>query len=66
MNILNFKLFDVDYTVNNSKNHWSGGLGIDKGIWEVETFKVFEYVKNKSKKNNRHWFLDRPNNYLVI
>ena len=44
-NIINFNIFGVDYTVNDNKNQWSGGLGMSRGDWEKETFKIFEYVK---------------------
>jgi FkbM family methyltransferase len=47
--IINFNVFGVDYTVNDNKNQWSGGLGMSRGDWEIETFKVFEYVKNPEK-----------------
>lgn len=48
-NILKFNLFNVDFVVNNEKNQWDGGLGISQGNWEVETFKVLDYVKDKEK-----------------
>lgn len=48
-NILKFNLFNVDFIVNNDKNQWDGGLGISEGNWEIETFKVLDYVKNKQK-----------------
>lgn len=49
-NVLNFNLFEVDYTVNNDKGQWDGGLGISQGNWEIETFKTLEYVKDNRKK----------------
>jgi len=47
--IINFNLFGVDYTVNDRKNQWGGGLGMSRGEWEIETFKTFKYVKNPEK-----------------